>query len=147
MAFFLIFLIIGLVVAILRLTSGKTNSKSESVVIRSKKSPADVAGIIRQAAYEMKANVDKIADDPLGGAQDDIAVVLSGEEKGLSRDVWAVQVYVQKSDSGSDIELVALGEGLSAGYSRGYTGPVYTGRINMKSSRTRRDILASKLGG
>lgn len=142
-AFVWVALFLGCIWALVYLTSGKRNQKSDSRTVRTDRSIEEVANILRQAAQEMRASVDKLEDDPLGkfGVQDDLAVVLYGEERGLSRDMWAVQVYARKNENGCEVELVAMGEGLSAGY----TMSVYTGRILLKSSRKRRDLLASRL--
>lgn len=43
--------------------------------------------------------------------------------------------------TGCEVELIAVGEGISAGY----TGTYYTGRINMKDSKKQRDIIVSRL--
>lgn len=42
--------------------------------------------------------------------------------------------------NGCDVELIALGEGLSAGYS----GTYYCGRIKLSSSKKRRDKIANR---
>lgn len=142
-AFVWVALFLGCIWALVYLTSGKRNQKVDSRTVRTSKNIQEVVQVIRQAAQEMRASVDKLEDDPLGKfeAQDDLAVVLYGEERGLSRDMWAVQVYARENGNGCEVELVAVGEGLSAGY----TMSVYTGRIVLKSSRKRRDLLASRL--
>ncbi|MEY8392564.1 hypothetical protein AALA98_14605 [Lachnospiraceae bacterium 45-W7] len=141
MILFLIILI--LLIAILYLTSGKTNQKTENRTIHTSRNVQEIANLLRQIANEMRANVDKIEDDPFGkfGSSEDLAIMLSGEERGLSRDVWAVQVYVTTTTNGCDVELVAIGEGLSAGYS----GTYYHGRIKLASSRKRINIIAARL--
>ena len=143
MLFFVMALVfLGCIYALFYLTSGKVNQKTDSVTIKTEMSIQEVVDQLRKTASELKANVDKIQDDPFGqyGSSENVAVVLHGEERGLNKDVWAVQVYVNVVDHGCQIELVAVGEGLSAGY----TGTYYTGRINLSGSKKRRDIIASK---
>ena len=139
----LLFFIVVIIWILMYLTSGKINRKSDSRTVRLKKSVQEVADLLRQVSGELGANVDKIEDDPFGkfGSSEDLAVVLSGEERGLSRDIWAVHVYVTATSDGCDVELIALGEGLSAGYS----GIYYSGRIKLASSKKRRDIIAARL--
>lgn len=139
----LFLLIIVLLAIIAYLTSGKVNQKTENRTLHTNRDVQEVANLLRQIANEMKANVDKIEDDPFGkfGSSEDLAILLSGEERGLSRDVWAVQVYVAETANGCDIELVAIGEGLSAGYS----GTYYHGRIKLASSRKRMNAIAARL--
>ena len=139
----LFLLIIVLLAIIAYLTSGKVNQKTENRTLHTNRDVQEVVNLLRQIANEMRANVDKIEDDPFGkfGSSEDLAVMLSGEERGLSRDIWAVQVYVSATDNGCDVELVAIGEGLSAGYS----GTYYRGRIKLSSSKKRRDIIAARL--
>ncbi|MCI9023462.1 MAG: hypothetical protein HFG92_03310 [Dorea sp.] len=139
----LLFFIVVIIWILVYLTSGKINRKSDSMTIHLKKSVQEVADLLRQVSGELGANVDKVEDDPFGkfGSSEDLAVVLSGEERGLSRDIWAVHVYVTTASNGCDVELIALGEGLSAGYS----GTYYSGRIKLASSKKRRDIIAARL--
>lgn len=141
MILFIIILI--LIVAIAYLTSGKINQKTDGRTIHTDKNVQEVADTLRQISGELRANVDKIKDDPFGefGSSEDLAIMLSGEERGLSRDVWAVHVYVTAAANGCNVELIALGEGLSAGYS----GTYYRGRINLASSKKRRDMIATRL--
>lgn len=132
-----------LVVILLYLSSGKIKQKTENRILQTDRDIQEVANLLKQIAAELRANVDKIADDPFGkfGSSEDLAVMLYGEERGLSRDVWVVHVYVTALEKGCKVELVALGEGLSAGYSGSY----YRGRIKLSSSRKRMDIIANRL--
>lgn len=139
----ILFLMIVIILIILAyLTSGKINQKSDSRTLRTSKNVQEVANLLKQMSGELRANVNKIEDDPFGkfGASKDLAIMLSGEERGLSRDVWAVHVYVTATANGCDVELIALGEGLSAGYS----GTYYCGRIKLSSSKKRRDKIANR---
>lgn len=139
----LLLFIVVLIWIMVYFTSGKINRKSDSRTLHTGKSVQEVADLLRQISGELKANVDKLEDDPFGkfGSSEDLAIMLSGEERGLSRDVWAVHIYVTATGNGCDVELIALGEGLSAGYS----GTYYRGRIKLASSKKRRDIIANRL--
>lgn len=139
----LVLISIVLFVSIMYLTSGKINQKSDSKALHTNKSVQEVVNTLKQISGELKANVDKIEDDPFGkfGSSDDLAVMLSGEERGLSKDIWAVHVYVTSTPNGCDVELVALGEGVSAGYS----GTYYHGRVKLSASKKRRDKIAARL--
>ncbi len=139
----LIFLALVLICILMYLTSGKINRKSDSKTFHTNRDINEVTNLLKQMSAELRADVDKIEDDPFGkfGSSEDLAVMLSGAERGLSRDVWAVQIYVTATANGCDIELVALGEGLSAGYS----GTYYTGRIKLAASKKRRDKIAARL--
>ena len=124
----LFLLIIVLLAIIAYLTSGKVNQKTENRTLHTNRDVQEVANLLRQIANEMRANVDKIEDDPFGkfGSSEDLAILLSG---------------VAETANGCDIELVAIGEGLSAGYS----GTYYHGRIKMASSRKRLNMIAARL--
>lgn len=140
----ILFLMIVIILIILAyLTSGKINQKTDNRTLHTNKNAQEVANLLKQMSGELRANVNKIEDDPFGkfGTSEDLAIMLSGEERGLSRDVWVVHVYVTATANGCDVELVALGEGLSAGYS----GTYYRGRIKLSSSKKRRDIIAARL--
>ena len=101
----LFLLIIVLLAIIAYLTSGKVNQKTENRTLHTNRDVQEVANLLRQIANEMRANVDKIEDDPFGkfGSSEDLAILQSGEERGLTRDVWAVQVNVAETANGSDI--------------------------------------------
>ena len=65
-AFVWVALFLGCIWALVYLTSGKRNQKSDSRTVRTDRSIEEVANILRQAAQEMRASVDKLEDDPLG---------------------------------------------------------------------------------
>lgn len=90
-------------------TGGK--HKNKNITFMSSQNVQSIANQLRKVAAELGAQVEKIEDnDPLGnqGAQEDIAVVLSGGNKGMGFKPWAVQVYVQNAGDKSRVELVAL---------------------------------------
>lgn len=137
----LLIILIALIWVVIYITSGKKEELSEHTVIKTKKSVQEVVDSLRQSSSMLKANVDKIQDDPFGeyGVTTDVAVVLHGSAK--SQDIWVVQVYVTATEDGCHVDLIALGENLPSAY----TGSVYTGRIDMKTSRRNKDIIAGIL--
>ena len=109
---------------------GLFGSKDKSVPaeFETQKSLAEISTILRQAATDMKADVERLIfeDDPLGDfentATPDIAVLLSGNvgifggfkhlRPGSIRggDIWGVQVQVFDEGDLRVVALLALGE-------------------------------------
>lgn len=139
----LLCMLLGCLWALRYVTSGKTNRTTDSTKMITKKNVQEVVNQLKRIAGELRADISPIQDDPFGkfGDSDDIAVVMHGESPGFSRNIWAVQIYVNIVATGCEVELIAVGEGISAGY----TGTYYTGRINMKDSKKQRDIIVSRL--
>ncbi len=131
--------------------------KAENIEFITSKNLTEIVGLLRQAADELKATVDKIGDaDPLAKfeAKADIEVVLWGNIRGFEacrpgrsggagRDTWVVQVYVTEIEEGCHVELIAIGEGFSLFGDR--VGTYYCGRPRTAASIERRDKIAAVL--
>jgi len=124
--------------------------KTERAEFKTSKSVQEIADILRQASYQMNAQVEQIGNnDPLGGfgEQPDLAVVFSGRlgffgsfkhHRGNSAlDIWGVQIYVYDRGNERGVELVALGEGGAFG--------VRGGGLNLGASREHMETLLSML--
>lgn len=86
--------------------------KQNGVELQTSLSLSDSGRVVNQAFSRAKASVQSIAQssNPLDGldGQADLAVV--GMRQGLMNQ-WAVQVYLTGQDGGTQILLVALGDG------------------------------------
>jgi hypothetical protein len=132
------------------------NIKTEQVEFKTQKSVQQISNVLRQAADQLKANIEKIIDDdPLGGFDDDlpsaIAVVFSGRlsmigglkhfRPGSANNIWGVQVYVYDTKDEREVVLIALGQGVLANglNSNG------SGILNLGASKEKRDAIANML--
>lgn len=127
--------------------------KTDSVEFSTRRTVQEIANLLRQAAGETKASIEKIgANDPLGGFDKaaEIEVVLSGQvgffggmkhfRPGAANNIWAVQAYVTDTGDSRHIELIALGEGpFTGGLSNG------AGVLNLGSSKEKREKIEALL--
>lgn len=124
--------------------------KTERAEFKTSKSVQEIANILRQASYQMKADVEQIGNnDPLGGfgEQPDLAVAFSGRlgllgglkhfRGNAANDIWGVQIYVYDTGNERGVELVALGEGSALG--------MFGGGLNLGASREHMEKLLNML--
>ena len=119
------------------------------------KSVDEIAEILRNLAYELKADVDEIEmefnplDRYTGARPYDLAVVFSGRlgflggfkhfRAGAAHDIWGVQIYVQDEGDHRLVLLNALGE---SGFAN-WLGA--KGSLNMGASKEKREKIYQAL--
>lgn len=109
----------------------------EQTTVHTQRSVQELADRIRDVARELRADIQRIEDDPMGkyGASYEIAVVLSGRNIDLIQSDWAVQVYVLDDGNERRVELLALSEAATMHY----------GGIKISASRAKCKIIADRL--
>lgn len=85
--------------------------KDNTVELHTSLGLRDAGRVINTAFARAKANVEPIrSDNPLDGLEGEADVAVVGSRQGLLNQ-WAVQAYLTKNSSGTDIVLSALGDG------------------------------------
>ena len=127
---------------------------ADAVELTSQLSLQQIVNGLRQAANDLRADVEEVESDALDkfSASPDVQVVFSGAvgflgglkhfRPGSANNSWAVQVYVTDLGSQRHIELIALGESVFAG---GLGNGM--GVLNMGASIEKRDALANYIVG